>query len=195
MNISYKTREWMHTALIEQVDRLNECYFFDRFVNEFYSVFITDYFLTDPQSPEDFSNSPYSQEQVEVLSERIKRQESNDPSIVLVPRLTIKERQEMMQLFLDRQDVQHTNLQKLEAIENGRTNLKFDNLLSTELEEKWQQFKWRFVQNKVDTFCNLHNINLETASLWTDKKMTTITLDMKDKPKQAFVKKKWWKFW
>jgi hypothetical protein len=112
MDISYKTREWLQIAFIEQINRLNECYFFDRFVNEFYSVFITDYFLIDPKSSEELSSSPYTQEQLKVLSERIKRQMINDPSIALVPRLTIKERQEMMQLFLDQQGIQDIKLRK-----------------------------------------------------------------------------------
>lgn len=44
----------------EQVDRINGIYFFDRRDNEFYSVFITDYFLADPDATNDFPDSPYT---------------------------------------------------------------------------------------------------------------------------------------
>lgn len=203
MNISYKVREWLQRAFTEQADRINENYFFDRFAGEFYSVFFTDYFLTDPNSTEDYPNSPYSKEELEILSERIDRQESNDPSILVVPRLTIEERKEMMQAFLDEHHLHDTGLQNLVDTENGRTNLDFNNLLSSLLKDKWQAFKWDFVQSKIESFCNFQNINLETVTLWTDKKMTTMVLTVNEKTKDLIetqeqavtIRKPWWKFW
>jgi hypothetical protein len=67
---------------------MNESYFYDRLAEQFYSVVITDYFLTDPNSADGFPNSPYSRRELAFLSERIDRQESNDTSIVVVRRLT-----------------------------------------------------------------------------------------------------------
>ena len=87
MKASNKVREWLQTAFTEQVDLINESYYFDRIAKEFYSVFITDYFLTDQNSTEDYPNSPYSTDELVVLSARIDRQENNDASIVV--RLTI----------------------------------------------------------------------------------------------------------
>ncbi len=196
MSVSNQVREWLHIALTEQVDRINESYFFDRQDSEFYSVFITDYFLTDPNSANDFPNSPYSKDEIAILSARMDRQENNDPSIVIIPRLTVEERKEMLQTFLDQHLECETRLLNVVDIENGRTNLDFDNLLPTDLKEKWQEFKWHFIQSKVDSFSNLYNIDLETVSLWTDKKMTTMNLDLKDTEEQeVVVKKPWWKFW
>jgi uncharacterized membrane protein len=204
MNISYTVREWLQRAFTEQADRINESYFYDRPAGEFYSVFITDYFLTDPNSAEDFPNSPYSKDELAVLSARIERQEGNDPSIVVVPRLTIEERKEMMQAFLNEQRLHDDELQSLADAENGRTNLDFNSLLSQEEREKWQAFKWDYIQDKIDSFCNLQNINLEDVRLWKDDKMTTVTLDLNEKPKDlhdtvnqeiAVTKKPWWKFW
>ena len=112
MSVSHQIQDWLQTAFIEQADSFNETYFFDRRVNEFYSVFITDYFLTDPQSTDTYSNLPYSADELATLSERIDRQERNAPSILLIPRLTAEERREMMQRFLDEQNLQHdTTLQ------------------------------------------------------------------------------------
>jgi hypothetical protein len=204
MNVSYKVREWLQRAFTEQADCINESYFFDRLANEFYSVFITDYFLTDPNSTDDFQNSPYSKEELAMLSARIDRQESNDPSIIVVPRLTIEERKEMMQSFLDEHHVHDTTIRNLVDAENGRTNLDFNKLLSAELKDQWQVFKWDFAQDKIERFSNLQNINLEAVTLWTDKKMTTWTLDVNEKPEDLnrdtnqeviSIVKPWWKFW
>jgi hypothetical protein len=203
MSISYPIREWLQRAFTEQPGRINEVYFFDRLANEFYSVFITDYFLTYPNSTEDFPNSPYSKNELAVLTERINRQESNDPSVIVVPRLTIKERKEMMQIFLDEQHFHDPPLQNLVETENGRTNLDFGSLLSAEAGEKWEVSKWEFIQTKIESFCNLQNINLETVTLWTDEKITTIALDVNGKSKglnekanqSVVITKPWWKFW
>jgi hypothetical protein len=197
MSVPYQIRDWLQMAFTEQVDRLNETFLFDRRVNEFYSVFITDYFLTDPETSGTYANSPYSPEELAVLKERMDRQERNDPSILFIPRLSIEERQEMLQQFLDAQGIQDTTLQNIVSAENGRTNLDFDNQLTTELNGKWKQSKRAFVQSKIDTFCNLTGIDLETATLWTDKKMTSITLfDLNDTPKKDLSSTKpWWKFW
>lgn len=204
MNISYKVREWLQRALTEQADRINESYFYDRLACEFYSVFITDYFLTDPSSDEDFPNSPYSKDELAVLSERIDRQERNDPSIVVVPRLTVEERKAMMQAFLKEQHIHDTALQNLANAEDGRTNLDFNNSLSQELSEKWQAFKWNYVQDITEKFCNLQNIILENVTLWKDEKLTTLALDIKEKSRYLIdttnqeivvTTKPWWKFW
>ena len=197
MSVPYQVRDWLQMAFTEHVDRLNEAFLFDRRVNEFYSVFITDYFLTDPKASNTYTNSPYSPEELAVLIERMERQERNDPSILFIPRLTIEERQEMWQQFLDAQSLQDTTLQNIVTAENGRTNLDFGNQLTTELNEKWKQSKRVFVQTKIDTFCNLNGIDLETVTLWTDKKMTSLTLfDLNDKPRKEFTSTKpWWKFW
>lgn len=204
MNISYKVREWLQTAFTEQADRINESYYYDRLANEFYSVFITDYWLTDPSSNDDFPNSPYSKSELSVLSARIERQERNDPSIIIVPRLTVEERKEMMHAFLSEQRFYDTSLQNLANNENGRTNLDFNSLLSQEASDQWQAFKWDYVQNKVESFCNLQNIDLENVTLWKDDKMTSMAFDLNEKAKElndiqnqmmALTTKPWWKFW
>jgi len=204
MNISYKVREWLQRAFTEQADRINESYFYDKNAREFYSVFITDYFLTDPNSVEDYPNSPYSKDELAVLSERVNRQESNDPSIIVVPRLTVEERKDMMQAFQNEQHLHDTALQNLADAEDGRTNLDFNNSLSQEVSDQWQAFKWNYVQDKAERFCNLQNINLENVTVWKDEKMTTMTLDVTEKCQELIetanqeitvATKPWWKFW
>lgn len=186
-------------AFTEQIDRLNECFYFDRRDNEFYSVFITDFLLTDKDSKANYSNNPYSEDELALLKERLDRQESNDPSILPLPRLTVDERKKMMQGFLVTRSEFDNNelLQKSVDTENGRTDLDFNSLLDVETKQKWDQFKAAFVREKVDSFCNLNNIDIEAAALWKEDKMIKVELDLTDERKPAITKssKPWWKFW
>lgn len=199
MSTRHDKYEWLELAFSEQVERINESFYFDKKDNEFFSVFITDYFLTDPSSIEDYPDNPYSPKEINILAERIKRLELNDKLILSIPRLTVAERKEMMQEFiLNRSYLSDiSNLQKTVDSENGRTNLDFNSLLHSSAYEDWKKFKSKFIQQKIDKFCNLQNIDLDSASLWEDKKMTSISLDInKKKKKQTSEQKKpWWKFW
>lgn len=199
MKDRFNKYQWLELAISEQVDRLNESYYFDKRDNEFFSIFITDYFLTDTSSTDEYSGNPYSATELQTLTERINRLEINDTSILSIPRLTLDERKQMMEAFLEiHSRLQNSNdLRKLVDTENGRTNLDFDKLLDSEGQEQWGQFKSDFIRQKVDTFCNLQNINFDTATLWTDKKMTSVNLglDNKKEPPTLEKEKPWWKFW
>jgi hypothetical protein len=183
MSDRYNKYRWLELAFSEQVDRLNESYYFDRRDNEFFSVFITDYFLTDSSSTEKYPDNPYSPIELDTLAERINRLELNDELILSIPRLTIDERIQMMQEFLENRSnlSQKTELQKVIDAENGRTNLDFNSLLQSSDYKDWKQFKREFIEQKVDIFCNLQKIDFDAASLWTDKKMTSISLDIDKK--------------
>ena len=197
-DLSYRY-EWVQTAFTEPVDRINECFYFDKRDNEFYSIFITDYFLTDKNSKAELSNIPYSDEEMALLNDRINRQESNDPSILPLPRLTIDERKQMMQSFLVTQAKfdNTARLQEAIDIENGRTNLDFNDLLDDEAKRTWKQFKSGFIRERVDSFCNLNNIDIESSTLWTQHKVTKIEMDLTDDVKPNVTKsiKPWWRFW
>ena len=199
MSDHYDKYRWLELAFSEQVERLNEAYYFDIRDNEFFSLFITDYFLTDTSSADEYLDNPYSVAELQTLTERIKRLELNDTSILSIPRLTIDERKQMMEAYLKSHShlLNSNDLQKLIDAENGRTNLDFSNLLASEEREQWRQFKSNFMQQKVHTFCNLQNINFDTATLWTDKKMTSVSLELANKNEQQILEKEkpWWKFW
>lgn len=199
MNDRYEKYSWLELALSEQVDRVNESYYFDRRDNEFFSVFITDYFLTDPSSTDNYPYSPYSATELEKLTERIERLELHDTLILSIPRLTIEERIQMMKEFLESRPhlKNYDELQTLVDTEKGRTNLDFGGLLQNDDREEWKQFKSDIIEQKIDTFCTLQNIHLDTATLSTDKKLTTVSLgidnNIEEKTKEP--KKPWWKFW
>lgn len=193
MSVTYQLQEWLQRAFTDQADSLNESYYFDRLANEFYSVFITDYFLTDPAWKDNVNSSPYSGGELAALSERISRRENKDPSLVLLPRLTVEERKQMMKNFLDAERLDDPTIQAVVDSENGRRNLGFGSALSPDMEEKWREFKGRYVQEKIEDFCHQNKIDLETARLWTDEKMTTLNLGLGEK--RTVKRRPWWKFW
>jgi hypothetical protein len=198
MSTPYEIRTWLERAFCEPFGRINEAYYFDRRNNEFFSVFITDYFLTDPGSTEEFPNSPYSQEELATLSQRIDRLEDNSSFIISIPRLTIQERKEIMQLFIDKQGFSQKNeIDAAIAGQNERTAFDFVGLLPTEQIEKWQQFKFNQIQMKIETFCNLNHIDLDNTTLWTDEKMTSTTFRIRNTlgSDNKKLKKPWWQFW
>lgn len=199
MSEQYNKYRWLELAFSEQIDRINEIYYFDRKDNEFFSVFITDFFLTDPSSTESYSENPYSSIELNILTERIKRLELNDELILSIPRLTVDERKEMMQEFIANRPSLNDNveLQSVIEAENGRTNLDFNNVLLSNDQEEWEQFKSKFIEQKIDTFCNLQNIDFDTTSLWTDKKMTFVSLGLGQNviEQKSEQRKPWWKFW
>ena len=172
--------KWLQLAFTEEVDKINESYYYDRRDDEFFSVFITDLLITAPNATNNYPNNPYSKKELEILTERINRIEDNDTSILDIPRLTVDERKLMMRQFLEfKTDLTNNiDLEKIIDAENGRTNLEFDNHLKEKDQADWENFKANFVEQKIDTFCNLQNINLDTASLWTDKKMTSMSFDL-----------------
>jgi hypothetical protein len=199
MSDRYNIYKWLRIAFSEQVDSINESFYFDRRDNEFFSVFVTDYFLTDPLSTETYPGNPYSAEELDILAKRIQRIEDNDAVIISIPRLTIDERRQMMQAFVgNRPDLSNKDdLQKIIEAENGRTSLNFNNLLQDNIQKEWKQFVSDFIEQKADTFCNLLNINLDTASLWTDKKMLSMSFDLGNNgnEQKSEPKKPWWKLW
>jgi hypothetical protein len=198
MSTLFEIRNWLEIAFCEPVDRINESYYFDKRNCEFFSVFITDYFLTDPNDIEEYADSPYSKEELATLFERIERIEDNSTFLISIPSLTVQERKEMMYLFVETHNSLDKNeLQIIVESENGRTNLDFNQKLVPEINEDWYRFKYDYIQNKADSFCNLNGIDLDTSSLWTDRKMTSMSLNIKDTipPDHEKSKNPWWKFW
>lgn len=144
MNTENPIRNWLYIAFMEPENRLNESFYFDRRNNVFYSVFITDYWLTDPDSDLELLDAPYTSAELATLSERIDRQEDGSPFILSIPRLTEEDRAVLVGYAPEEQQA--------------------------------------FVQGKIDSFCNLNGIDLTTCFLWTQKKLTAYTINIKESP-------------
>lgn len=189
--------EWLQLAFEEPVDQINECYYFDRRDNEFFSIFITDYFLLGPDKS--IVESPYSASEMLLLEDRMSRIESKDSSILYIPRLTVDERRDLVLSFLDNVNNDDSLLRNEIDKEDGRNLFKFfKGRLPDHLKGEWYGFKMETIRPKVESFCNLENINLDTATLWTDLKVTKVELYSGLESKQDQYpsrKKRWWKFW
>jgi hypothetical protein len=200
MNDINSIHRWLTYAFMESPDSLNEIYYFDRKANEFFSIFLTDYYVLYPQDPV-YEQLPYSDVEKKIMARKIKRVEAKDPAMLRVSRLSMEERKGLMQDFLNMHHLQHeSSLQNLVDELDDRSPLEFKDLLSPELEDEWRYFKSEFFQLKIDSFCNLNGIDLETATLFTDKKITSVSLKIDDDPvpdlkKSVKTKKPWWKFW
>jgi len=189
MNTIEQVYEWLHIAFIEPYGRINEIFYYDKEANEFYSVFMTDYWLAEPDG--EVENFPYSKEEWAVLSARMDRSEANDPSIVAVPQLNNEERMTMMQNFLNQEELQHNitlqsyidrfenrNLMQRFIDNKNGSELDFGNQLPEEYQGKWEAFKRQFVRSYIVSFCNLHNINLETVTFFTNVKAISVTFKL-----------------
>jgi hypothetical protein len=140
-------------------------------------------------------------EELATLFERMDRLEENASCIVSIPRLTVGERKEMMDGFLLAHSLpDEPRLKAIVAEENGRTALEFNRTLPADEYQQWCRFKPEYIAAKADIFCNLSRIDLDHASLWTDKKTTRITYNLKDRKSASGEepnrpKKPWWRFW
>lgn len=200
MDTSFHIKNWLTTAFEEPVDRLNEFYYFDTLHNQFFSIFITDYFLLEEESAKNIE-SPYSDKEFKILKDRINRIELKDSSIISLPRLTVDERKQIIDEFLQQNKELFDN-EKIQLLIDNETGRNQFNLteINNDIKPEWKVFKAAKILEKVETFCNLNRIDIESATLWTEAKATTISLDLtdtvsktEDKPK--IEKKAWWKFW
>jgi len=112
-----------------------------------------------------------------------------------------------MQQFVD--NLTNPDLIKIlqQRIYNQDYRTKFDFYLGNEAndltKQKWEEYKEAFLQQKVDTFLNLNNINIDTATLWDVEANGSITLDLtkyeeeinSNTVEQTEYKKPWWRFW
>ena len=89
MNRQEKVYNWLATGLQQPADRLSEIFYYDKRDNEFFSILVTDYFIFDENlNIADNTTTTYSQENLDTLTDRIKRIEKNeDTTIISLPRL------------------------------------------------------------------------------------------------------------
>ncbi|NUM32870.1 MAG: hypothetical protein HUU47_11185 [Bacteroidetes bacterium] len=79
---------WLTSGLKQPADRLSEIFYYDKRDNEFFSVLVTDYFMFDENLniAKDTTTS-YSKENLESLTDRLRRIENKDSTIISLPRL------------------------------------------------------------------------------------------------------------
>src|ERR1700761_8860273 len=88
-------------AFSEPINRLTEMFYQVRRDKTFYSVHVADYFIfNEDLTIDENTRSSYSKQTIELLSDRIKRWEIKDPSILSVNRISLEERKDAMNKFV-----------------------------------------------------------------------------------------------
>ena len=208
MKLSTQIRNWLTIGFEQPVGSINEDFYYDKKNNEFFSIVLTDQFMLDEHlNLASDVTTTYSKQQESSLIDRIKRIELKDPEILSIDRISLDERKEVMQQFVN--NLINPDLIKIlqQRIHNQDYRTKFDFYFGNEADDltkqKWEDYKEAFLHQKVDTFLNLNNINIDTATLWDVEANGSITLDLTKKVEeknnnvvgQAEYKKPWWRFW
>jgi len=208
MTLPDQIRNWITIGIQIPLGRIFEDFYYDKRNNEFFSVLLTDQFMLDENlNIANDVTTNYTKEQEISLVDRIKRIELNDPEIVTIDRISLDERKSVMQQFVD--NLTNQSLIKIlqQRIYNQDYSTKFDFYFGDEADEltkqSWEQSKDLFLQQKVDTFLNLNNINIDSATLWDVEADGSITIDLTKSRSVENVqiesstvsRKAWWKFW
>ena len=79
---------WLTTGLQQPSERLSEIFYYDKRDNQFFSIFVTDYFIFDENlNVAKATTTNYTKEDLEILIDRIRRIENKDAAIISLPRL------------------------------------------------------------------------------------------------------------
>ncbi|MEN2398205.1 hypothetical protein GKZ90_0000315 [Flavobacterium sp. MC2016-06] len=78
---------WLKIGLSQSPERFSEMFYFDKQDNQFFSILITDYFLFDDEFEiNKKTSSNYSETNLKLLIDKMKRIENEDNSMLSIPR-------------------------------------------------------------------------------------------------------------
>ena len=208
MTPSTQILNWLTIGFEQSTGSLTENFYYDKRDSEFFSIMAVDYFMLDEEmNVASNVTTNYSKTQENSLVDRIKRIENNDPSIISIPRVSLDDRKNFMQQFVDTLSDQKLISILNQRIQNQDYRTKFDFYFGNEADEstkqKWEEVKSNFLHQQVDTFLNLNNINVDNSTLWIVDSKGSISMDLTKDKKTEFlpiinepqIKKPWWKFW
>lgn len=130
-----------------QNSRVSEFFYFDRKDNEFFSILVVDYFLFE----EDWSipkgtSSNYSDDELLVLADRMKRIDRDDPSIIYLPPKGLDNPTEInseIDAFLNLNSINLDSTKIWEVEHNDESYIKIDLIVDENTESKPQtKKKW-----------------------------------------------------
>ena len=132
----------------------------------------------------------------------IKRIDKEDKDILFVPRLTHKERRDVLSEFLSSID-NPKEKEKIESLylktddELTHFDKRFEIESSQKIVNEWNEFKDRILLSKAESFLNLNAINLNNASIMDFDNEGGITIDLTkdDNGNEIVDEKRWWEFW
>lgn len=171
-------QDWLQIVFTERADCEIEAYYFDKTDKVFFSVFVPDNWLGYSEARTEIYG--HTIEEYERFVQKVERLENGDPEIIRVPQLTIEDRKTLLQDFLYEEQIQDIPfLQKIVEDEDGRSTLNFDNKLNTSYKAKWDTFKAKFVGAYIDNFCLNNDIQLETATIFSNEKLTKLKNELR----------------
>lgn len=171
--------EWLQLVFTERADCEIEAYYFDKTDNVFFSVFVPETWFGYADARTEIYG--HTEEEYERFGVKVARLENNDPEIIRVPQLSIEDRKTLLQDFLYEEQIQDISfLQQIVEKEDGSSALNFDNKLNTSYKAKWDTFKAKFVGEYIDNFCLNNDIQLETATIFSNEKLTKLKPDIWD---------------
>lgn len=166
---------------------MTEMFYYDRLNNAFFSVMMFDYWLFN----EDFTiadnvTSSYSQKDLNILADKIRRINNNDPTITMIPGISSKEKTSLREAFIstlsDQKigDLLHPHI-SVTGIHDRFRNF-FEKEADEETVQKWEELKYNYFSPLIMRYLAENNINIDTVTLWLPKGETNISIDLtKDK--------------
>jgi len=208
MTPSTEILNWLIIGFEQSTGSLTENFYYDKRESEFFSIMVNDYFMLDEEmNIASNVTTNYSKTQENSLIDRIKRIENKDSNIISIPRVTLNERKNLMQQFVDKLSDSKLIDMLNQQIENQDFRAEFDFYFGNEADEltkqKWEEEKNNFLYQKVETFLNLNNINVDKSTLWIVDSEGSISFDLTDDKEnktipiinEQKIEKQWWKFW
>lgn len=201
MNVESQIMNWLKVGISQSPSSMNESFYFDKLKNEFFSILFTDYFMLDEDlNVAENTTTSYSTTDQSKLISNIKRIENQDTSLILIPRLSNEERQDLLKAFIKTIDNQkertHLTTSYLKS-EQTIFDLRFEIEGSEQSVNQWNLIKDEFLLSKAESFLNLNNIHIDQSYIWIPNEEGNITIDLKKNDDGAPLEKKsrWWEFW
>ncbi|MAB49294.1 MAG: hypothetical protein CMC05_11750 [Flavobacteriaceae bacterium] len=202
-NAENQILNWLMIGISQSPNSLNESFYFDKKEEKFFSIVVTDYFMLDDNlNLAKNTTTSYSEQNQNKLVTLIKRIDKEDKDILFVPRLTHKERRDVLSEFLSSID-NPKEKEKIESLylktddELTHFDKRFEIESSQKIVNEWNEFKDRILLSKAESFLNLNAINLNNASIMDFDNEGGITIDLTkdDNGNEIVDEKRWWEFW
>lgn len=175
---------WLVEAMCATPGNIVESFYYDKSIKQFFSIGFTDYFLLYQFSKSDKNKveTAYSDNTMTQLFAKIQKVEDADTDIIEIPRVSTKERTQFLNRFIDIvSDIDICNrIRSYCSKKSSLYYLAFRMDFDIEIEEKWDDFRFKVILPKVESFLNLYNINPNVATIFEVEGDRSITINLQD---------------
>ncbi|MFT3822727.1 MAG: hypothetical protein QM731_02360 [Chitinophagaceae bacterium] len=200
-------KSWLGTALSKETGSITESFYYDTAGKMFFSIMAFDYMMFDELGNRNHGvSASYSNDEMNAIGAWIERIEIEAADIISIERIGLQERKDVMQQFVN--DIARPALADAlqQQVYNQDYNTRFEFYFGEEADpdtkQQWEDIRALFLQQRIEHFLALHNIDLVTTSLWLPgNHSTSITILVNDSitdgqaEEKSLPKKKWWNFW